>query len=409
MSPLPIRLHVPGPTPLPDAVREAGARQMVNHRGPEFEAIFKRVRTGLKRAFRTEHDILLLTCSGTGGLEAAIVNHLSPGDPVLAVSIGSFGDRFAKIATTYGADVTKLAVDWGQAARPADVEAAAREMAAAGRSPRAVLLTHNETSTGVTNPIGELAAAVREAAPDALLLVDAISGLGAVPFETDAWGLDVVVTGSQKSWMVPPGLSMVAVGPRAWAAAQQATMPHFYLDLKAHRDMADNGETPWTPAVGIVFALDVAIGLLEAEGYPAIFARHHACGAAARAGLAALDLKPLAEPEFASDTVTAAWLPEDVAWPVLDEALNERGLVIAGGQGKLGGRILRIGHLGAVTVEDVVIAVSIIEDALGAMGRRNGTRGAAATAALTAADAAAAETAPQTYAAPAPMPAGTTA
>ncbi|MGH2408458.1 MAG: hypothetical protein ACRDF7_10325, partial [Candidatus Limnocylindrales bacterium] len=179
--------------------------------------------------------------------------------------------------------------------------------------------------------------------------------------------------------------------------------------LKAHRDMADKGETPWTPAVGIVFALDVAIGLLEAEGYPAIFARHHACGAAARAGLAALDLKPLAEPEFASDTVTAAWLPEDVAWPVLDAALNERGLVIAGGQGKLAGRILRIGHLGSVTMEDVVIAVSIIEDALGAMGRRNGTRGAAATAALSAADAAAAETAPQTYAAPAPMPAGTTA
>jgi aspartate aminotransferase-like enzyme len=242
VSPLPIRLHVPGPTPLPDAVREAGARQRVNHSGPEFEALFKRVTAGLQRAFRTEHDVLLLTCSGTGGLEAAIVNHLSPGDPVLAVSIGSFSDRFAKIATTYGADVTKLAVEWGHAAMPADVAAAIREMAAAGRPPKAVLLTHNETSTGVTNRIRDLAAAVRETAPEALLLVDAISGLGAMPFETDAWGLDVVVTGSQKSWMVPPGLSMVAVGPRAWQAAEHATMPRFYLDLAAHRKSAATGD-----------------------------------------------------------------------------------------------------------------------------------------------------------------------
>jgi aspartate aminotransferase-like enzyme len=403
MSPLPIRLHVPGPTPLPDAVREAGARQMVNHRGSEFKALLGRVTAGLQRAFRTENDVLVLTCSGTGGLEAAVVNHLSPGDPVLAVSIGSFGDRFAKIATVYGADVTKLAVEWGQAARPADVATAIREMIDAGRSPAAVLLTHNETSTGVTNPIAELAAAVRATAPDALLIVDAISGLGAVPFETDAWGLDVVVTGSQKSWMVPPGLAMVAVSPRAWAAAERATMPRFYLDLRAHRTSAATGETPWTPAVGICFALDVALDLIEAEGHEAVFARHHACGAAARAGLAALGFRLLAPADHASDTVTAAWLPEDLEWSVLNGALKSRGLVLAGGQGKLAGRIFRVGHLGYVSVEDVAAAVSIVEASLIALGRPAGERGAASTAALRAADAADAAVALQT------VPAGVTA
>jgi len=387
MSPLPIRLHIPGPTPLPDAVREAGARQMINHRGPEFRALLGRVTTALQRAFRTEHDVLVLTASGTGGLEAAIVNHLSPGDPVLAVSTGAFGDRFAKIAAAYGADVTKMAVEWGRAARPADLASAVGEMVAAGRPPVAILLTHNETSTGVTNPIAGLAEAARAVAPDALLLVDAISGLGAVPFETDAWGLDVVVTGSQKSWMVPPGLAMVSVSPRAWAAAEQALMPRVYFDLRAARTSAANGETPWTPAVGIAFALDVALVLMEAEGYAAIHARHRACGAAARAGLAALGFAPFAEPDYASNTVTAALLPDGLAWSDLNAALKTRGLVLAGGQGKMVGHILRMGHLGFVTVDDVVVALSIIEAALIALGRPVEERGAALSAALRAADA----------------------
>jgi len=386
VSPLPIRLHVPGPTPLPDAVREAGARQMVNHRGPEFKALLGRVTAGLGRAFRTHDTILVLSSSGTGGLEAAVVNHLSPGDPVLAVTIGAFGDRFAKIATTYGADVTRLALEWGRAAEAGDVAAAAREMAARGRAPAAVLLTHNETSTGVTNPVAELAAAARTVVPDVLVIVDAISGLGAVPFETDAWGVDVVVTGSQKSWMVPPGLAMVSVSERAWAAAERATMPRFYFDLAAHRKSAITGETPWTPAVGVCFALDVAIALLEAEGYEAIFARHRACGAAARAGLRALGFTLFADPAHASDTVTAAYVPDGLEWSALNGALKARGLILAGGQGKLAGHILRLGHLGAVTVNDVLAALAIIEDALIALGLPPGERGAALVEALRAAD-----------------------
>ena len=363
MSPVPTRLHVPGPTPLPDSVREAGARQMINHRGAEFRAMFARITSGLQRAMRTEHDVMILTASGTGGLEAAIVNHCSPGDPVLAVSMGAFGDRFAKIATTYGADVTRLDVEWGKAAEPADVRAALDSMAAAGHPPTAILLTHNETSTGVTNPIEALAATARSVVPEILIMVDGISGVGAVPFETDAWDIDVLVTGSQKAWMVPPGLTMVAVSPRAWSASEQAAMPRFYLDLRAHRESGLRGETPWTPAVGICFGLDVALTELEAEGWDAVYARHRACGAAARAGFSALGFELLADPAHASNTVTAAWLPEGVEWATLNGACKARGLVLAGGQGKLAGRILRMGHLGAVTVEDVLAAISIVEAA----------------------------------------------
>lgn len=377
MSPVPTRLHVPGPTPLPDSVRAAGSRQMINHRGAEFRTMFARLTSGLQRAMRTEHDVCILTASGTGGLEAAVVNHLSPGDPVLAVSVGAFGDRFAKIATTYGADVTRLDAAWGTAADPADVGAALKAMMAEGRPPRAILLTHNETSTGVTNPIQALAAAARSMAPEILVIVDGISGVGALPFETDGWGIDVLVTGSQKAWMVPPGLAMVAVSPRAWAAAERARMPRFYLDLAAHRDSGLKGETPWTPAVGICFGLDVALAELEAEGWDAVYARHHACGAAARAGLSALGFDLLADPAFASNTVTAARLPEGLEWGVFNDAMKARGLVLAGGQGKLSGKILRMGHLGAVTVEDVLAAISIAEAARGDVGHPVATRGEA--------------------------------
>lgn len=379
------QLRIPGPTPLPDAVREAGARQMINHRGPEFGALMARCTEGLQRAMVTRNEIVFLTASGTGGLEAAVVNHLSPGDPVLAVSIGSFGERFAKIAQAYGADVTKLTVEPGKAAEPAEVARAIDGIGAEGRTPKAVLLTHNETSTGVTNPLPELAEAIRAEAPDALLLVDGISGVGAIPFETDAWGLDVVVTGSQKSWMVPPGLAMLAVGERAWAASEQATMPRFYFDLRAHRDYATRGQTPWTPAIGIFFALAVGLDLIEAEGYPAVFARHTACGAATRAGIEALGLKLFANPHHASDTVTAVHLPEGLEWKAFDADLRARGLIAAGGQAALAGKIFRIGHLGEVTLTDILAVMEILEESLEAMGRPV-ERGTAVAAASRAAD-----------------------
>ena len=357
MSRFEANLRIPGPTALPPSVREAGGRQMVNHRGDEFRALLRRVTEGMKPWFGTEHEIILLTCAGTGALEAAVVNTLSPGDPVLAVTIGAFGDRFAKIAEVYGAAVTRLAVEWGEASDAAAV----REAAAAIPGLRAVLLTHNETSTGVTNNVGDLAAAVRSVAPDALILVDAVSALGAVPFEMDAWGLDLVVTGSQKAWMSAPGMAMAAVGPRAWAAGETATMPRFYLDLKRHRDSAVNGETPWTPAVAVLYQIDEGLRLMAAEG-DGVFARHAACQAMTRAGLRALGFELLAADDVASKTVTAARVPDGLDWKAFNGDLKKRGLVLAGGQGKLTGKIFRVGHLGSVTTEEILAAIGVIEE-----------------------------------------------
>jgi aspartate aminotransferase-like enzyme len=353
-------LRIPGPTSLPDAVREAGARQMVNHRGPEFAVLQNRVIERLKTFYKTQNDVLIVTAAGTGGLESAIVSFLSPGDKVLAVTIGAFGDRFAKIATAYGADVSKQSYEWGQAADPAKV----RDALAAGGPWKAVLLTQNETSTAVTNPIAELAAAAKAAAPDALIIVDAISGLGAVPFETDAWGLDVVVSGSQKAWMVAPGLSFVAVSPRAWEAAAVAKMPKFYFDLVAHKTSAESGQTPWTPAVAVMFQLDVALEMMEQETLPEIWKRHAAVGAAVRAGLQTLGFKLLADPAYASNTVTGAWIPEDLDWKTFNGKLRKLGLVVAGGQGALKGKIFRIGHLGHVTVPAILNAMAVLEQTL---------------------------------------------
>jgi aspartate aminotransferase-like enzyme len=359
-------LRIPGPTGLPPTVRQAGGRQMTNHRGPEFAAMLERILSGMKPFFGTTSDVAMLTCAGSGGLEAAIVNTLSPGDRVLAVSIGSFGDRFAKIAGVYGADVTKVDVEWGQAADPQAV----RDALTAAPGYRAVLLTHNETSTGVMNPIPVLAVAIRDAAPDALILVDSVSGLGAVPFEMDAWGVDMVVTGSQKAWMAAPGLAMIAASKRGWEAMETARMPRFYLDLRAHRDAAANGQTPFTPAIGVVYQVDEGIRLMTAEGPASIFARHEACAAASRAGLQALGFELFADVRYASRTVTAVNLPEGHDWKTFNGALKSHNLVLAGGQGKLTGKIFRLGHLGSVTVEEILGAIAVLETVTLEQGRQ---------------------------------------
>ena len=360
-------LRIPGPTALPPTVRQAGARQMINHRGPEFAAMLDRIVSRMKPYFGTTSDIAILSCAGSGGLEAAVVNVLSPGDRVLGVSIGAFGDRFAKIAGVYGANVTKLDVEWGQAADPADIRAALVAEPAPGY--KAVLLTHNETSSGVMNPIPILAAAIRDAAPEALILVDSVSGLGAVPFEMDAWGVDVVVTGSQKAWMSAPGLAMVAASERAWAAMASATMPRFYLDLLAHRESATKGQTPFTPALAVVYQVDEGLTLMDREGAAAIFARHETCAAATRAGLVALGFELLADQRFASRTVTAVKLPDGLDWKAFNGEVKARGVVLAGGQGKLTGLIFRVGHLGSVTLGEILDAIGVIEEALLALGR----------------------------------------
>jgi aspartate aminotransferase-like enzyme len=358
---MPVNLRIPGPTPCPDDVLGAMGRQMINHRGPEFAEILTRVTVGLRKLFQTENDVLVLTCSGTGTMEAAVVNVLSPGDSVLSVSIGAFGDRFGTIAETYGARVERLNFEWGTVATP---EAVAEKLAAGNH--KAVLLTHNETSTGVTNDLGAIAAACRSARPDMLIIVDAISSLGSLDCRIDEWQLDVVATGSQKGWMVPPGLGMVAMSPRAWDAYDQAKMPRYYFDLGKARESAEKGQTPWTPAVSIFYALDVALQSLVAEGIDGIVQRHRRLGEHTRAGVKALGLRLFAADErCASNTVTAVHMPDGVEWSKLNKLLREEyGLVLAGGQGKLQGQIFRIGHLGWASETDLDQALAALSAAL---------------------------------------------
>jgi len=348
---------------------------MINHRGPEFRELLERLQAGMKPYFGTTGDIAILSCAGTGGLEAAIVNTLSPGDRVLGVSIGAFGDRFAKIAEAYGANVDRVAAEWGWAAAPDEV----RERLGMGDY-KAVLLTHNETSTGVMNPIPELVAAIRAEAPDVLILVDTVSSLGAVPFDMDGWGIDVVATASQKAWMAAPGLAMVAASERAREAMQTAKMPRFYLDLQKHLDAMASGETPWTPAIAVAFQVDEGIRLMNEEGQAGVFARHVACAAATQAGLQALGFELFAEPIHRSKTVTAAVIPAGLDWKAFNAEIKRRELVLAGGQGKLTGKVFRVGHLGSVTLAEILDAIETLE-AVSLEWGREVERGAAVAAA----------------------------
>jgi len=365
-------LRVPGPTPLPQEVREAQSAPMIDHRGTEFGEMQREITAGLAELIGTRGDVLLLTGSGTGALEAAVVNTLSPRDRVLAVTIGSFGDRFAKIASAFGAHVERFEVPWGEAADPAALE----QHLAANAPYRAVLLTHNETSTGVTNPLRELAGVVRNAAGDPLLLVDGISGLGAMPFEMDAWGIDLVVSASQKAWMGSPGIAIAAVGDRAWAANETAGMPRVYWDLAEARKWAEKGQTPWTPAVSVLFGLRVGVRRLLAEGREQTWARHAAIAAAVQAGLEALGLTLVAAPQDRSSTVTAAWLPEGLDWAPFNAAMRAKGLVVAGGQGAWAGRILRFGHMGGVGIDEMCEAVRVMGETLAEHGRQADAPGA---------------------------------
>lgn len=359
-------LRVPGPTPLPQEALDAQSAPMIDHRGSEFGELLREISSGLAQLIGTSGEVLLLTGSGSGALEAAVVNTLSPGDRVLAVTIGSFGDRFAKIASAFGAQVERFEVPWGEAADP---EALAHHLSA--NAPyRAVLLTHNETSTGVTNPLRELVGVVHNGPGDPLVLVDGISGLGAMPFEMDAWRIDLVVSASQKAWMGSPGIAIAALGERAWRASESAGMPRVYWDLAEARKWAEKGQTPWTPAVSVLFGLRVGVRRLLEEGREQTWARHAAIAAAVQAGLEALGLRLVAAPEERSNTVTAAWLPDGLEWGPFNAAMRAKGLIVAGGQGQWAGRILRFGHMGGVGIDEMIEAVRIMGETLGEHGRQ---------------------------------------
>ncbi len=365
-------LRVPGPTPLPDESLAAQSAPMIDHRGSEFEALLREISTGIAGLIGTDDEVLLMTGSGSGALEAAVVNTLSPGDRVLAVTIGSFGDRFAKIAEVFGAKVDRFEIEWGLAAEPAALAA----HLAANPAYRAILLTHNETSTGVTNPIRQLAAVAQAARDEPLILVDGISGLGAMPFEMDAWGIDLVVSASQKAWMASPGMAIAAVGQRARAAEGKALMPRFYWDFAEARRWAMKGQTPWTPAVSVLYGLRVGVRRLLEEGRERTWARHAAVAAGVQAGLESLGLRLLAAAERRSHTVTAARLPDELEWAPFNAAMRAKGLIVAGGQGKLAGRILRFGHMGDVGIEEMAEAIRVMGETLIAFGHPANPAGA---------------------------------
>lgn len=357
-------LRIPGPTPLRDDVARAVGRPMINYRGPEMAELLRGIVAKLKRYLATEHDVLLLTSSGTGGLEAAVANTLSPGDRVVAVSAGVFGERFCRIAETFGADVRRLDVEWGRAADPEDLRRLIRRTPDA----RAVLVTHNETSTGIAHPLEEMAAVVREET-EALLLVDGVSSLGAMPLPMGAWAVDLVVTGSQKAWGVPPGMAFLFASPRVWEASKHAKMPRFFFDLERYREAHARGTFPFTPALPVVYALDVALDRLLEETPEGVFRRHADVAARARAGLAGMGFPLFGDEAHASPTVTAVRVPGGIDEAALVELLRTRyRTVLARGQERLKGRIVRLGHLGWVSIEDVTSALAAVRDALADLG-----------------------------------------
>jgi len=351
-----LNLRIPGPTALPPAVRRALSEQMINHRGPEFAALLKEITEGTQRVFQTRNDVLFFPASGTGGLEAALVNSFSPGDRVLSVTIGWFGERWCEIAHAFGLDVDHLALPWGTAAEP---DVIAQRLDESGPY-KGVLITHNETSTGVTNPVASIAPIVRRAG--ALFLVDAVSSMGAVPIQTDDWDIDVAITGSQKAWMCPPGMTMLSVSERAWEANGRARLPRSYFDFKAARDYQRRGQTPYTPAVGIMYGLRASLRLMRKEGLERVFRRHHLVAERARRGVQALGMQLAADRRYASDTVTGVRAPNGIDLKAfLARLRTEHGVVLATGQEHWRDTHFRIGHLGHVRRAD-------IDHALGAMG-----------------------------------------
>jgi aspartate aminotransferase-like enzyme len=372
------QLRIPGPTPVPARVQRAMDAPMINHRGPEFKALLPELEQGLKWAFQTENDMLIFPATGTGGLESAVANLVSPGERVLAVTIGAFGDRFADLAEAFGAEVVRYTLPWGEAADPQDLDDLL------GREPdvATVLITHNETSTGVTNRLQALADVVKR--HQRLLVVDGVSSVGSIDLPVDRWGVDVAVTASQKGWMLPPGATMLSVSKAAWQRQASARGPRFYFDWERARTMQAKGMTFTTPAMSILFGLREALTMMREEGLPAIFLRHLRVAAAFRAASTTLGLRLLAaEPEVASPTVTAVYFPEALSGAKSETVFKtwrDLGLVLGEGQGKLAGKIFRIGHLGAVYEEDVVATVEAMERGLEANGHPV-TRGAALTAA----------------------------
>ncbi|MBA4543107.1 MULTISPECIES: alanine--glyoxylate aminotransferase family protein [Thermoactinomyces] len=353
-------LRIPGPTPVPARVMQAMQKPMIGHRSGEASSLYLECSAKLKLVFGTKTDPLLLSSSGTGALEAAVVNTVSPGEEAVVVVTGAFGDRFAKIVQKYGITLHRLDLPWGKACDPDLLASFLRQHPAA----KAVFFTYCETSTGVLNPVRELAQSVREHS-DALVIADGVSCLGAVPCKMDEWGIDIMVTGSQKALMLPPGLAFAAVSQRAWKQIEQNPTPRFYLDLLAYRKNLEKETTPYTPALSLLYGLAEALAMLEEEGLPRVFARHERLKTMTRAGIKALGLELMTSDADASPTVTSVYGGRE-KWEAetLRKELRALGVGVAGGQQHLKGKIFRIGHMGYCDELDILTVLSALEIAL---------------------------------------------
>jgi len=371
-------LMIPGPTPVPEQALKALGKHPIGHRSGEFSALIAKVNENLKWLHQTQNDVLTLAASGTGAMEAGIINFVSAGDRVLVGVNGKFGERWAKVAETYGLNVETITAEWG---KPLDPEAFRAALEAdTDKTIKAVIITHSETSTGVLNDIEAIAAHIN-AHGTALSIVDAVTSLGAYDLKIDELGLDVVASGSQKGYMIPPGLAFVSVSAKAWSAYETATIPRFYFDLMKYKKNAAKDSTPFTPPVNLYFALDAALDLMKKEGLANIFARHDRLKRATRAGVKALGLPLFGADDCASPAITAV-APVSVAAEEIRAFVKKKfDIILAGGQDDFKGKIFRIGHLGFVCDRDVLTAISAIEAALIQLGHTDVTPGAGVAAA----------------------------
>lgn len=352
-------LRIPGPTPVPPSVQQAMTKQMIGHRGKETKELIQSIRPKVQKVFGTKEEVVLISGSGTAALETAVVNLASAGDEVLVVITGSFGDRFVKICETYGLKTHIIAMEWGEALDPEAIKAYLLEHPAI----KAVYVTFCETSTGVINPIEEVCKVIHDNS-EALVVVDGVSCVGAVPTEMDKWGIDVLATGSQKAFMLPPGLALLSLSARAWDVVEANEQPRFYLDLRTYKKNLEADGTPYTPALSIMYGLEQALNLLEDEGLENVYARHKLMKEMVRGAFKALNLPLLTTDENASETVTAV-KPEHFKAEDLRKILKEQfNLSIAGGQQHLAGHIFRVGHMGYCAPADVLQYISLIELAL---------------------------------------------
>ena len=360
-----LTLMIPGPTPVPETVLLAMSRHPIGHRSADFQKIVKRTTAQLKWLHQTSGDVLAITGSGTAAMEAGIINVLSKGDRVLCGDNGKFGERWVKVAKAYGLDVQVIKAEWGQ---PLDPEAFRAALEAdTGKAIRAVILTHSETSTGVINDLQTIAGHVR-AHGTALTIADCVTSLGATDVPMDEWGLDVVGSGSQKGYMMPPGLAFVAMSDKAWTAYERSDLPKFYLDLGKYRKSAAADSNPFTPAINLYFALEASLEIMQAEGLEAIFARHDRHRRATQAAMKAIGLPLYAAEGHGSPAITAV-APEGIDAEALRKKVKDRfDILLAGGQDHLKGKVFRIGHLGFVCDRDVITAVAAIEATLQELG-----------------------------------------